>query len=313
MKNRTSKTTYIFILLLIISGCQTFFEKDISDEKVKLLSPTPGMQTDIVSQTFWWSEIEGATNYRLQIVTPAFDSSEVLLLDTLISKDKFSKVLFPSVFEWRVRAENNAFMTDWSYGELYILSTDDLAKQTVNLNFPGPIMNSNKIRFGWDNLYNADTYTFVAFKDIWDGIYEISPTVIDTTILEKILPDGIYSWGVKAKNSVSETLYSKKNLVVDTTPPEKPILISPVDEFSTTDKTITFSWNSSDRTSGILYDSLKVYADKNLTMLVKSAVSFLNTTELSFSDRKTYYWTVFSVDKAGNYGAVSNCFSLIIN
>jgi hypothetical protein len=313
MKNQTIKSSVFIILLLIITGCQTFFEEDISNQKVVLLSPVPGIETEIVSQTFWWTEIEGATDYRLQIVTPSFDSSEVLILDTLISKDKFSKVLFPSDFEWRVRAENNVFKTDWSKGFLYILSTDDLTRQTVNLISPSSITNLKKIKFEWDYLYNADNYLFVAYKEEWDGILEITPTITDTTFLEKVLPEGKFSWGVKARNSVSETLYSQKSLIVDSTPPDIPILLSPTDEYITTNTSITFSWSSSDLTSGILYDSLKVYSDKDLSLLVKSAVSNQNATELTFSDRITYYWNICSVDRAGNTGLVSDTYSFTIN
>jgi hypothetical protein len=312
MKKITIRNTALFFVLVVIAGCKTFFEEDITNQSVELLSPATGTTTEIASQTFWWEKVEGASSYRLQIVSPSFESTEVLILDTLISNDKFTITLYPSVYEWRVRAENSAWQTKWTNAQFQIYSTLDLTQQKVNILTPGSVSNTKNIRFQWDNLYNADNYSFVAYKDQWDGILAVEQTTVDAIFFEKEFNDGKYIWGVKAKNSTSETLYTQKNLIVDTTPPEMPVLSLPSDGSAGTNTTISFTWNNSDLTSGIAQDTLKVFSDKSLTQKVKSVVSNNKSAEISFTSRALYYWTVRSLDKAGNVGKTSNAFSFTI-
>lgn len=313
MKKIIIRNTALFFVLVVIAGCKTFFEDDITNQTVTLLSPATGTTTEIASQTFWWEKVEGASDYRLQVVTPSFNSTEVLILDTLVSKDKFTVTLFPSVYEWRVRAENSAWQTKWTKSQFQIYSTLDLTRQKVNLLFPGLITNTKNIRFQWDGVVNAKSYSFVAYKDQWNGVSAVTSTKVDTTFFEKELNDGKYVWGIKAVNSISETLYSQKTLIVDTTPPTIPVLSAPSDSAAVTNTNVSFAWNSSDQTSGIAQDTLKVFSDKGLTNIVKIVTSNSKSAEIPFTNRTVYYWTVRSVDKAGNVGKASNAFSFTIN
>jgi hypothetical protein len=290
----------------------SILEKDISGQTIKLLSPITGTTTEIASQTFWWEKVEGATYYRLQIVSPSFDATEKLILDTLVSKDKFMVTLDPSGYEWRVRAENSAWQTQWMKGQLQINTILDITRKNVNLLYPGLVINTNTIRFQWDNVPNAKNYSFVVHKDQWDGDYAVTPTLVDTTFLVMGLSDGKYVWGVKAQNSMFETPYSQKNLMVDATAPLIPVLISPSDIAKVNKTLISFQWKSSDLTSGIAQDTLKVFSDSLLTKLVKSVVSESQQAQISFTDSTAYYWTVRSVDKFGNVGATSKAFRFTI-
>jgi len=312
MQKKTIRNTAIFFMLVLIAGCKTFFEEDISNQTVKLLSPSSRTGTEIASQTFWWEKVEGASDYRLQIVTPSFELTETLILDTLIPEDKFLVTLYPSKYEWRVRAENSAWQTQWTKDQLQIYSTLDLTRQKVNLLSPGSLINTKSTRFQWESVLNAKGYSFVAYKDQWDGVSAVTSTKVDTTFFENELNDGKYVWGVKAKNSISETLYSQKSLIVDTTPPAVPDLSLPSDSAVFTTTTISFAWNSSDLTSGTAQDTLKIFSDKSLTKLVKSIASDSKSAEISFSNHSVYYWTVCSVDKAGNAGKTSNVFLFTI-
>ena len=313
MRRLTIRITSVFWMLVILTGCNAFFEANITNQSVTLLAPTSGVKTEIATQTFLWEQIDGASDYRLQIVSPSFDSIRVMVLDTIISTDKFSYVLFPSVFEWRVRAQNSVYQSSWALGKLQIYSTTDLTGQKVNLLSPGTITNSNTVNFQWDILYNANHYTLVVYKDLWQGSPALNPTVVDTTFLTSTLTDGNYLWGVKAQNSTSETLYSQKSLIVDSTPPTQPVLSAPSNGSVGTSKTISFTWNSSDLTSGISQDTLKVFSDINLSTLVKSVATASKSAQITFTNPAVYYWTVRSVDKAGNVSLTSNAFGFTIN
>ena len=313
MRRLTIRITSVFLVLVILTGCNAFFETNITNQTVTLLAPTSGVKTEIATQTFLWEQIDGASDYRLQIASPSFDSIRVMVLDTIISTDKFSYVLYPAVFEWRVRAENSVYQSSWALGKLQIYSTTDLTGQKVNLLSPGTITNSNTVNFKWDILYNANHYTLVVYKDLWQGSAALNPTVVDTTFLTSTLTDGNYLWGVKAQNSTSETLYSQKSLIVDSTPPTQPVLSAPSNGSVGTSTAISFTWNSSDLTSGISQDTLKVFSDINLSTLVKSVATAGKTTQIIFTNPAIYYWTVRSVDKAGNVSLTSSSFSFTIN
>jgi hypothetical protein len=312
MRKLKIRNTLLFFVLALTSGCNTFFEEDISNRTIAILSPITGLETEIASQTFWWKTVDGASNYRLQIVSPSFGSTEVLILDTLVSADKFTVILYPCVLEWRVRAENSVYQTDWTIGKLQIYSTSDLTRQKVNLLSPGLITKTKNIRFQWGGVSNAKGYSYVAYKELWDGIFETVPTKVDTTFIDKVLDDGKYVWGVKAKNPISESLYSQKSLIVDTTPPPMPVLSSPADSSVVTNTTVVFSWTSSDMTSGISQDTLKIFSDKSLTNMVRYIARDSRSAEIIFTSHSVYYWTVCSVDKAGNTGKASNAFILTI-
>jgi len=303
----------LFFVLVLFAGCKAFFEQDITKQTVKLLAPSSGVKTEIASQTFLWEQIDGASDYRLQIASPSFDSIRVMVLDTIISTDKFSYVLYPADFEWRVRGENSVYQSSWAMGKLQVYSSTDLTGQKVNLLSPGTITNFNTVNFQWDILYNANHYTLVVYKDLWQGSPALNPTVVDTTFLMSNLADGNYVWGVKAQNPTSETLYSQKSLIVDSTPPTQPVLTTPSNGSVGTSTTISFTWNSSDLTSGISQDTLKVFSDINLSTLVKSVATASKSAQITFTNPAVYCWTVRSVDKAGNVSLTSSSFSFTIN
>ncbi|MDZ7743585.1 MAG: hypothetical protein U5Q03_18065 [Bacteroidota bacterium] len=61
-----------------ISLALKIFDYDISGEKVNLLTPPNGYQTDIASFTFNWEVVEFADIYVLQIASPTFEWMEYL-------------------------------------------------------------------------------------------------------------------------------------------------------------------------------------------------------------------------------------------
>lgn len=115
----------ILLILLLFFGCEDFFEKDISEKKVELLAPADSVFTACVRQTFLWDELEGASAYRLLIVSPAFVKPEVCLLDTLLSVPRFAFELEPGNYMWRVRAENSAWKSEPTERTLVVLPVNE--------------------------------------------------------------------------------------------------------------------------------------------------------------------------------------------
>lgn len=289
-------------MVLFMVSCETFFEEDISNDSIVLLIPGNDVETEVASQNFWWDKLEGATKYRLQVVTPGFSNGQVLVVDTLVSDNRFVKTLYPGRFEWRVRGENSAYHTEWSNSRFVIVATDDLTRQVVKLSYPGNdhFTNQTKIRFSWDALYNADQYQIEFYKGQWGVEPLVEPKTTTDPHIELVLAENEISWGVKALNDKSETQFAQRRLIIDLTPPVKPTLTAPDSLAQLSKAKVLFSWNSSDKTWTKVTDSLFLSKDKGMVDLVEKRLVLGKQTEVELSLGFTYYWKVKSYDQAGN-------------
>ena len=256
---------YISILLfLIITACNDIFVMDISDSNVELLAPHNNLETTISTNTFWWNYVEDATRYQLQIATPDFIQTERLILDTTISMNQFLFNLVPNKYEWRVRAVNSVYASEFTVYSLVVDSTPDLTNEIVILYTPTQNDTTNSLtqNYYWGNLYNADSYNLVV-------LHEAVP-ILDTTLtmvsITLSVPDnqGAYSWKVNAMNDISETTYSERKYYIDTTKPSKRTLISPTDQSVIIDSLVQFVWNSPPITGSSEYDSIFIYSDQSM-------------------------------------------------
>lgn len=108
----------ILLLLSVFSlmlSCSDITEvEDISNNHVLILAPTDNsvlIQSDI---TFSWNAIEDSDNYRIQISTPNFENATQILTDSLVTITNLSNVLPVGDYEWRVRAENSGYQTQFT-------------------------------------------------------------------------------------------------------------------------------------------------------------------------------------------------------
>lgn len=104
----------LIIVFFTITACEAVFIEDISNEKVSLIAPSNGVELLINELNFNWNAVEDAKNYQLQIVTPNFENSSQIILDTIIDQITFKKELIIGVYEWRVKAINGEYHTDFT-------------------------------------------------------------------------------------------------------------------------------------------------------------------------------------------------------
>ncbi len=109
IKNRDMKWFGFVLIAFGILGCRDVFEKDISKKEVGLLAPADSVETVHKTLTFAWEERDGATGYRLVIVSPSFERAELYLLDTLVAGYNYTCTLEPGDYAWGVRPENSAY------------------------------------------------------------------------------------------------------------------------------------------------------------------------------------------------------------
>lgn len=284
-------------ILFMLSSCEDFIEKNLAKEKVVLLSP---LHMDTLQNTvsFWWEKVEGVSRYQLELVKNTFDAPILFILDTTIAENSFKTNLSKGKYEWRVKAVNNSSESKATYRQFFIDESTDLSNGVVTLVRPSNNANNNTLvqSFKWNTLLGAKQYE-IEVKDNAGDIFAYESTYYDS--IRITLNEGKYTWRVKAKNETTISNFStKRNLLVDITPPEKPILISPTNNKTDTNRTQSFSWNSGNSLATIT-DTLYIYSDSLVTLLQKVYTETENI-NYNFTQQGIYFWRMRAGDAAGN-------------
>lgn len=291
------------IVLMIFSACEKVFEENIDKDKVIILTPADSSSVSSQTITFWWNEIEGATEYELQVVSPNFDSINALLLDTLLSKNKFVFNFAPGKYQCRVRALNSAYATNYTIHSFSLDSTLDLNNQLVSIISPADSFytNDSKINFSWQPLLAANDYRFEIGQPDFSGTIILDVNLTQTNI-NYTLDEGIYTWRVRGQNNSSNTVYSTRTVIIDSTVPITPSLTSPQNNAVINNDSVSLVWTGE---SNFLFDSVYVYQDSLATTSLASVKTNNRRYIFEGSLGENYFWRVKTIDLAGNVGQFS--------
>jgi stress-induced morphogen len=301
------KTLYLlsFFALFFLLGlfsCSEIFEEDLSKLKVRLNAPSNKVVTSIQTQQFWWNKVEGATEYNIQIVSPAFDSVASIIANQRVETDTFYKTLAPGRYQWTVSARNsNSVAVSDTFSLIIIPDTaQDLRRQTLLIESPINefATNQKNIIFKWQKLVAASEYRFqIASPDFTNSSNVKIDKRVNSDTISTTLEEGVYRWRVRAENDKANTDYAERTLIVDLTAPSAPTLIGPLID-SLSSLPVQMRWNADINNSE--KDTLYIYKDSTAIQLILKQASIV--TNYSFRDTTTnlYYWRVRSVDKAGN-------------
>lgn len=284
------------IFVLIFSCTKDFIAAKLSNLTVTLLAPADNYHSSSVAITFWWDELKGADKYELQIVKPNFSSVQQLVLDTNVTGTKFSYSLLPGIYQWRVRAKNNASSTDYTTRSLAVDSVQNLSSQSLILVAPANNLYTKLLKntFKWDSLSAAVDYRFQILNQSSTAIVDI---VLHTDTFSYSLNEGIYTWQVRGQNATSNTLYTSRVLTIDTTAPPVSVISAPLSGDSAANP-VALAWT---RNASASEDSLFIYPDSLISAAVYKG-SF-TATAYSFTgiSGKKYFWRFKSGDLAGNW------------
>jgi hypothetical protein len=301
-----------FLLLSIaIIGCRDIIEKDITKSQVSINSPEDGAQSVVYNQLFWWNLLDGATQYSIQIATPSFDAVQSIVSDTIIKGDKFYKTLAPGKYQWRIRAENGAYKSNYQTYSL-TMNQSALNLQTVQLSAPANnvYQKTNLFNFAWVAVPGATKY-IIQIDTV--SMNFTSPLKLDstsnTTYSYTFSGQGDYKWRVMAKdNSSNQTNWSDIYYTgYSTTAPAVPIPASPANLSTVTPSTVTFSWNAVTRAKTY---TLYLYRNNADTAVASTESYSVNSPSKSVSftgvnSGAIIYWRVSASDIAGNESARS--------
>lgn len=306
---------------LCVSSCDDIIEEDISDENIQIVSPVHGATIYSNAVNFQWTEIDGADKYRIQI----FQNSQAVIIDSLVTSSDCSFALSPGGYQWRVRGENFAYETPYTFPAGFTLfQSDDLTSQQVFLANPsnGLYTNSETLTFSWHEIASATSYDFQLVnvtngqniihneEDIATSSYSLPSNVINGVNAE-------YQWKVRAKNSESSTLFFSRTFRFDNVPPSSPQNLSPANNsISVSNTTIIFSWTEASDSgpvqSPITY-KIEIATDSGFTNIVTNTSVNDTDHQQVFTILGDYFWRVKAVDAAGNIGVASAYSKFTIN
>lgn len=302
------------ICLILFLSCDDILEENLTDDLVTPIAPTEGSIITNNLVNFSWNPLEGADDYRLQLANVS--QNNVILLDSLINGTSFQYPLEPGTYQWRIRGENFAYETAYSFPVFFTVeASSDLANQTLILNTPTDNLytNNSNLLFTWNDLQYADSYTFELVKNLngqttvaqQSGItatnYSVNTTVFDV--------DAEYIWKVKALNSTSETIYTSRSIYLDRQAPNQPSLVSPADEENITGTLVDFNWTVGQDNGNIqseVSSILEIAQDANFNTIIESlSITNGNAQQVTIASLGTYYWRVKTNDAAGNSSSYS--------
>ena len=316
MKRLTS--SLCFLLVVLFWTCDDILEEDISDDLIVAIAPLDMAEIEGNSVQLRWESLEGADEYRLQILT----DNQVVILDSLVENTLFDYQINPGEYAWRVRGENFAYESAYTSESTFsIVASLDLSNQIIVLESPEEniYLNDTGVNFTWQEISTANAYQFQLLEIDDDSnevvVFEvenlINPLVeINSDIISE---DGEYIWQVKGTNTTSETIFYRRNFFVDTQNPPAPMVSSPTanQEFINTDE-VNFIWNYDDMGAAVT-SVLEVALNDDFSTIVLTEDIIENEFSNIFDTAGTYYWRVKGEDAAGNMGDFSEINSFIIN
>lgn len=299
------------ILISSLYSCTEIIEPDISKEQVKLISPTENYISSNTTILFKWNEMEFATSYRLQIVSPSFSIPNQWVIDTSLANANLALNLFPGTFEWRVKAINSSWESIYSYRKFTIAKDTDITQQSIHLISPKSFDTTNlsTVLFQWESLPDADMYTFrLSYNGNLVFEHQLSQ---DSMLININHGEGTYIWMVRGENQYYNTAFFSRSLTLDTIPPGMPELVIPLNNTTFADSIVNFGWERTGTSIAFVNDSLLVSSDSLMsTSVIKLRTSQTWTQEVLSAG--TYYWKVKSIDAANNQSVFSETRKLII-
>ncbi len=299
----------LIVLSVCMYSCTEIFEKDIENETVVLVSPADSIVTYSNQHLFLWEPVDGAVEYELRIVKPAFYSIEEIVIDTTIEQTQFTYSLLPGEYQWGVKAKNVNYSTEFSIRNISVDTAKDFSLLQVIL--VSPVNNyataNADVILNWDYLQGADNYYYEIVESDWETGDVVASGYTVSNSVSLSLDEGVYFWGVMAQDDFSQTQtpFSYRALTIDMTQPQMPQAVFPANNDTVSlselvNPYITFSWIRPADTGSEITDSICIYSDSLLTVPVLRTITTSTEYSFSISSYGRYYWYVRSVDAAGN-------------
>ncbi|WP_330443319.1 hypothetical protein [Flavobacterium sp. C4GT6] len=309
------------ILVIFTYGCEDILEDDITNDNITMYYPLNNAEIESNAVNFQWALLDGADEYRIQV----FSESNNMVLDSLVSTNHFIQPLNPGTYQWRVRGENFAYETAYTFPATFTLTTsDDLTNQQIVLSYPssGFYTQNTSLTFSWTPVNAAEYYVFQLINVTAGNILIHEEPQLNnssfTLTSGVITEDAQYSWKVKAVNSENETetQFSSRNFYIDTTIPNQSQNTLPLNSTSITQNTaVNFAWTAPGDTGVItspLFYTIQIANDVSFNTIIQTGNVTTPAFEYTFTSTGDYYWRVKTKDQAGNETGYSDYFTITV-
>ncbi|MDF2432856.1 MAG: hypothetical protein JWP44_2487 [Mucilaginibacter sp.] len=306
MKLRPLLYLYLFLICCIgcLSSCEDIIEPSISKSQVTTEAPADQFTSTSYTINFWWDQVDHAISYHLQVVMPNFASPGSLVLDTIVTRNKFSFTLSPGTYQWRVMAENGSSQTAYSTPKTFNVVLSSIKQQSVQLIAPAnnSLTNQSNISFQWGSLYGATKYQLEVDTNNFanESAAVLNQTYTGQQVAFTFPKDQVYQWRVRAENDTAQAQWSAVNIITyDHTPPAAVTLISPANA-KTVSLPVSLQWNAA--ATAVKY-KVYVFQSDSTTLYNQNFPVAVTTTNYTFNtgtSRTKVYWKVTAIDAAGN-------------
>ena len=294
-------TTALILLVILLAG-----DMMAQPSPPTLLTPINGATGVSLFPTFDWSDVTGATSYRLQVVqgaTTVLDQAGILTSQYTV----VTAILAANTpYYWRVNATGGSGTSNWT--GYFTFTTGDAPPATPTLVAPttGATNVSLTPLLDWNNSTGATSYRVQASTS-----NTFSTTVIDVpgivnsgyVVQTGALANGtLYYWRVNASNTAGSSGWSDVwNFTTIPAAPPAPTLIFPANNAINVTLTPTMDWSDAATATGYHIQISQnntfaniVFEDNTLTA---SQVAIPAGT---LSGQTQYYWRVQSSNAGGS-------------
>ena len=250
------------------------------------------------------------------------DSLEYLYIQSNLMKGELPLALinFPNLVgfsynETGLCAPRDASFQDWLASISYTGTWNCLATPTKTSPISNAFTKDTTPKFTWQKQMDGEKYQILVDNDsdFASPVLQATGLVNPYKTFTTTLVQGAFYWKVRAKDPGGNwsPWSTKWKFTVDTTAPGKPILVSPVNESKTTDRTPTFTWKA---VTGAKYYQLVVdnNADFSSPVYTSPWGTTVSKTLGTALAPKPYYWKVRAKDAAGNISPWSGAWKLTI-
>jgi len=312
----------IFLLAVAISAfsCDDIIEEDIANDLIQVVSPLEGAEIESNVVNFQWNALDGADEYRVQV----YGSGQNIVVDSIVSSTRFICPLNEGHYQWRVRGENSAYQSSYSFPMGFtLIATDNLENQQVLLSNPGngTYSNLSTMICTWQQIQAADTYD-LELKNVNSGSVVHQETGITNTSFTlnnaMLDSDGEYQWKVRGVNETSATLFASRNFYIDRVIPTVSLNSTPVNNsVQLPNIQLSFTWtvpaDSGTVASPVTY-TIEIASDAAFSNIISTHANIATAAyQEIFTATGDYYWHVKTKDKAGNESAYGTATKFTIN
>jgi CSLREA domain-containing protein len=281
-------------------------------------TPTNGAATTVVRPTFSWVAVTGATYWLQVATTPDFIPLGLVVDGTMNARTSYTlplsmPALTSDTYYWRVGLTLGGVDT-WMPAWTFIVTPPKPAQVVLLAPAGGALTNDSTPTLTWKDVTVAAHYQVQI--DNQSTFASPEQDVIVGSELESFiasdLPDGVYSWRVRALNSVEAAgAWSyPRTFTVDTLPPAAPALVAPLDTASSTNAKLVLSWAAV--TGAARYQVQLEPASSAFGLPVVDAGTITTYKPPTPLSRDIYAWHVRALDKTGNVSAWSETRSFTI-